>query len=87
MEMREAHELPIEGYRTALGIPIHLGDSPLPAAFRVALQGAPEAMASQAQAYADAGVYTFVLRSTETDFSRYLEAMEHFAQRVVPLLN
>ena len=85
--MREANQLPIDSYPTALGVPMHLGDDPLPPAFRVALQGSPEAMASQAQAYASAGVDTFILRSTETDFSRYIEAMEQFAQQVVPLLD
>ena len=87
LEMREAHQLPVDNYPTALGIPMHLGEAPLPPAFRVALQGPPEAMASQAQAYAAAGVDTFILRSTETNFVRYLETMEQFAYQVIPLLD
>ena len=86
LDMRQAHKLPVEGFPTALGIPMHLGDKPLPTAYRVALQGSPADMASQAQAYADAGVDTFILRSTETDFTSYLKAMEQFAEQVIPLL-
>ena len=87
LELRQAHGLPVEEFPTALGIPMHLGDTPLPEAYRVALQGSPTEMASTARAYADAGVDTFVLRSTETDFTRYLQAMERFAGQVIPLLS
>ena len=86
LDMRQAHKLPVNGFPTALGIPMHLGDKPLPTAYRVALQGSPADMASQSQAYADAGVDTFILRSTETDFTTYLKAMEQFAEQVSPLL-
>ena len=87
LEMRQSHGLPVEDFPTALGIPMHLGERPLPEAYRVSLQGAPTEMASQAQTYVEAGVDTFVLRSTETDFISYLQAMEQFAEQVMPLFS
>jgi probable F420-dependent oxidoreductase len=86
LELRRDHGLATEGYEVCFGIPVHFGDEPLPPNYRVAIQGSPEQMVEQVQAFAGAGVTQLTIRSSATDFARTADDMERFAAEVLPQL-
>jgi alkanesulfonate monooxygenase SsuD/methylene tetrahydromethanopterin reductase-like flavin-dependent oxidoreductase (luciferase family) len=84
LRIRSESGLPIEGFMVALGIPVHFGDSPLPAAFRAALKGSPMQIVDQIKEYHEAGVDHFTIRPTMPDLKDVARTMERFANEVIP---
>jgi alkanesulfonate monooxygenase SsuD/methylene tetrahydromethanopterin reductase-like flavin-dependent oxidoreductase (luciferase family) len=78
--LREQNGFSNDGFTVTIGIPVHMGDDPLPPAFRAAIKGSPDEMAAQLGAYEDAGVDVFVIRSSSNEFERVREDMERFAE-------
>lgn len=76
---RAAAGLTLEGYSVTIGIPVHFGPEPLPAAFSAALQGSEEEMSARIAAYVEAGVDRFVVRSSSNELGRASDDMERFA--------
>jgi alkanesulfonate monooxygenase SsuD/methylene tetrahydromethanopterin reductase-like flavin-dependent oxidoreductase (luciferase family) len=80
LDLRDRNGLPVEGFTTTIGIPVHFGDDPLPPAFRAALKGGMDEIAEQLGTYSEAGIDVFVIRSSSNDYTRAFEDMERFAE-------